>query len=151
MWRPFSLACIVDSFSAESMDRKKGGRSASLRESHSRFLFKTALLRRAPLTFQRMESESNYYSTRPYQEGMSCISPSESRPWLPRSCGCENLLTNPSSASKRYVKFLYRFIRGISESLNSLGVVFPAACREFVIPAKAGIQKIRLDSVSSTE
>ncbi len=28
---------------------------------------------------------------------------------------------------------------------------FPAACREFVIPAKAGIQRPRLDSVSSTE
>jgi hypothetical protein len=34
---------------------------------------------------------------------------------------------------------------------NFLRVVFPAACGEFVIPAKAGIQKIRLDSVSSTE
>ncbi len=28
---------------------------------------------------------------------------------------------------------------------------YPAACREFVIPAEAGIQKARLDSVSSTE
>jgi len=37
------------------------------------------------------------------------------------------------------------------KGLKSLGVLFPAACREFVIPAKAGIQKIRLDSVSSTE
>jgi len=36
-------------------------------------------------------------------------------------------------------------------SFNSLRVVFPAACAEFVIPAKAGIQKTRLDSVSSTE
>ena len=26
-----------------------------------------------------------------------------------------------------------------------------AACREFVIPAEAGIQRARLDSVSSTE
>jgi len=35
--------------------------------------------------------------------------------------------------------------------LNSLRVVFPAACGEFVIPAKAGIQKTRLDSpVSGT-
>jgi len=34
---------------------------------------------------------------------------------------------------------------------KSLWVVFPAACREFVIPAKAGIQKTGLDSVSSTE
>jgi hypothetical protein len=34
---------------------------------------------------------------------------------------------------------------------ESLRVVFPAACGEFVIPAKAGIQKTRLDSVSSTE
>jgi hypothetical protein len=36
------------------------------------------------------------------------------------------------------------------------GVIFvegryPAACREFVIPAEAGIQRARLDSVSSTE
>jgi hypothetical protein len=43
--------------------------------------------------------------------------------------------------------------------LNLYGVAFPAACRDFVIPAKAGIQKIKLDSplsdtaqaVSSTE
>ena len=37
------------------------------------------------------------------------------------------------------------------EMIKSLRVVFPAACGEFVIPAKAGIQKTRLDSVSSTE
>jgi len=36
-------------------------------------------------------------------------------------------------------------------SFESLWVSFPAACGEFVIPAKAGIQKTRLDSVSSTE
>ena len=28
---------------------------------------------------------------------------------------------------------------------------YPAACREFVIPAEAGIHRARLDSVSSTE
>jgi len=28
---------------------------------------------------------------------------------------------------------------------------YPTACREFVIPAEAGIQTARLDSVSSTE
>jgi hypothetical protein len=35
--------------------------------------------------------------------------------------------------------------------LNSLRVVFPAACGEFVIPAEAGIQKTGLDSASSAE
>jgi len=34
---------------------------------------------------------------------------------------------------------------------ESTGGSFPAACREFVIPAEAGIQRARLDSVSSTE
>jgi GxxExxY protein len=34
---------------------------------------------------------------------------------------------------------------------ESLRVIFPAARGEFVIPAKAGIQKTILDSVSSTE
>jgi len=33
---------------------------------------------------------------------------------------------------------------------KSLGVLFPAACSEFVIPAKAGIQKTRLDSPASS-
>jgi hypothetical protein len=35
--------------------------------------------------------------------------------------------------------------------VESLRVVFTAACREVVIPAEAGIQKTRLDSVSGTE
>jgi len=35
--------------------------------------------------------------------------------------------------------------------LESLRVVFPAACGEFVIPAEAGIQKTGLDSASSAE
>ena len=35
--------------------------------------------------------------------------------------------------------------------IESLRVIFPAARGEFVIPAKAGIQKTILDSVSSTE
>ena len=35
--------------------------------------------------------------------------------------------------------------------IESTGGLFPAACREFVIPAEAGIQRPRLDSVSSTE
>ena len=34
---------------------------------------------------------------------------------------------------------------------ESLRVVFPAACGEFVIPAEAGIQKTGLDSASSAE
>jgi len=35
--------------------------------------------------------------------------------------------------------------------IESTGGSFPAACREFVIPAEAGIQRARLDSpVSST-
>ena len=41
-----------------------------------------------------------------------------------------------------------KFQNGI---LKSLRVIFPAARGEFVIPAKAGIQKTILDSVSSTE
>jgi hypothetical protein len=36
-------------------------------------------------------------------------------------------------------------------NLESLRVVFPAACGEFVIPAEAGIQKTGLDSASSAE
>jgi hypothetical protein len=36
-------------------------------------------------------------------------------------------------------------------AFESTGGSFPAACREFVIPAEAGIQRTRLDSVSSTE
>ena len=43
----------------------------------------------------------------------------------------------------------------IHDDLSSLDRIyqgsFPAVCREFVIPAKAGIQRARLDSVSSTE
>jgi hypothetical protein len=35
--------------------------------------------------------------------------------------------------------------------IQSLRVVFPAACGEFVIPAEAGIQKTGLDSASSAE
>ena len=36
-------------------------------------------------------------------------------------------------------------------AIESTGGSFPAACREFVIPANAGIQRARLDSpVSST-
>jgi hypothetical protein len=57
-------------------------------------------------------------------------------------------------ARKNYYK-LFRIRKPAASSspslLNCLRVVFPAACGEFVIPAKAGIQKTRLDSVSSTE
>jgi len=35
-------------------------------------------------------------------------------------------------------------------SFKSLGVMFPAVCSEFVIPAKAGIQKTSLDSPASS-
>ena len=35
--------------------------------------------------------------------------------------------------------------------IESLRVVFPATCGEFVIPAEAGIQKTGLDSASSAE
>jgi len=38
-----------------------------------------------------------------------------------------------------------------SMSIESLRVVFLAACGEFVIPAEAGIQKTGLDSASSAE
>jgi hypothetical protein len=38
-----------------------------------------------------------------------------------------------------------------SQPFQSLRVVFPAACGEFVIPAEAGIQKTGLDSASSAE
>ena len=41
--------------------------------------------------------------------------------------------------------------RDIANKFESLRVVFPAACGEFVIPAEAGIQKTGLDSASSAE
>jgi hypothetical protein len=59
---------------------------------------------------------------------------------------------SPPPPSFPYSSFLTPPKSSISlTDIESLGVVFPAACGEFVIPAKAGIQKTRLDSVSSTE
>jgi hypothetical protein len=56
----------------------------------------------------------------------------------------QNLLLSPATLTRRE-----SIVQGAG--IESLRVVFPAACGEFVISAEAGIKKTRLDSASSAE